>query len=203
MSAPWSMPDRIRAHWRHARLARKVSRLGKGSVFRPPGPVIVGGGRIEIADRVFGRPFIRLEAVESRNSPPEGPLIVIDEQVYLGFHVSVFATRRVEIGPHAYINGHVTIYDHFPPAERDEFRLAAKRGLAVGEVLIGERSWLGWGSVVLPGVRIGKHAVLGANSVAVRSIPDRSVAVGNPAVVVRRYDEALGAWRSVAPETRP
>jgi acetyltransferase-like isoleucine patch superfamily enzyme len=50
--------------------------------------------------------------------------------------------------------------------------------------------------VVLPGVTIGKHVVIGANAVVTRDIPDFSVAVGSPARVVRRYDEALG-WVTV------
>jgi acetyltransferase-like isoleucine patch superfamily enzyme len=63
-------------------------------------------------------------------------------------------------------------------------------------VVIGDGSWLGHGAVVLPGVTIGKHVVIGANSVVTKDIPDVSVAVGSPARVIRQYDETLG-WVNV------
>jgi acetyltransferase-like isoleucine patch superfamily enzyme len=54
-------------------------------------------------------------------------------------------------------------------------------------VRIGDGSWLGFGSVVLPGADIGRHVVIGANSVVTGTIPDYSVAVGAPAKVIRRH----------------
>jgi acetyltransferase-like isoleucine patch superfamily enzyme len=64
-------------------------------------------------------------------------------------------------------------------------------------VSIGDGSWLGHGSVVLPGVTIGQHVVIGANSVVTKDIPDFSVAVGVPAKVIRRFDESRQEWLSV------
>jgi acetyltransferase-like isoleucine patch superfamily enzyme len=64
-------------------------------------------------------------------------------------------------------------------------------------VVIGDGSWLGHGSVVLPGVTIGRHVVIGANSVVTKDIPDFSVAVGVPARVVRRFDESRQEWIQV------
>jgi len=51
------------------------------------------------------------------------------------------------------------------------------------------------GSVVLPNVIIGRGAVIGANSVVTKSVPDHSVAAGVPARILRRYDPDLGEWR--------
>ena len=62
-------------------------------------------------------------------------------------------------------------------------------------VRIGNGSWLGYGTVVLPGADIGEHVVIGANSVVTGTIPSFSVAVGSPAKVVRRY--VNGAWEPV------
>lgn len=63
-------------------------------------------------------------------------------------------------------------------------------------VSIGDGSWLGFGAVVLPGARIGKHVTIGANSVVTGEIPDYSVAVGSPAKVIRRYLDGQG-WVTV------
>ncbi len=59
----------------------------------------------------------------------------------------------------------------------------------VGRVWIGNNVFIGANTTILPDVRIGDNVVIGAGSVVSRSIPDNSVAVGNPARVVKKYDE--------------
>jgi acetyltransferase-like isoleucine patch superfamily enzyme len=56
-------------------------------------------------------------------------------------------------------------------------------------VRIGSGSWLGHGVVVLPGVTIGRHVAVGAQSVVTKDLPDYCVAVGNPARIIRVRDE--------------
>jgi acetyltransferase-like isoleucine patch superfamily enzyme len=51
--------------------------------------------------------------------------------------------------------------------------------------LLREGCWIGANTVILPGVTIGKNAVVGASSVVTKSIPDYAIAVGNPARVIR------------------
>ena len=53
-------------------------------------------------------------------------------------------------------------------------------------VVIGDGSWLGHGTVVLPGATIGRHVVVGANSVVTGHLPDNCVAAGVPAKVLRQ-----------------
>lgn len=52
-------------------------------------------------------------------------------------------------------------------------------------VIIGDGVWIGYGVTILPGVHIGKGSVIGAGAVVAKDIPDWSVAVGNPAKVVK------------------
>ena len=63
-------------------------------------------------------------------------------------------------------------------------------------VEIGEGSWLGENVCVL-GTHIGKHCVIGANSVVTKDIPDYSVAVGIPAKVIKRFDLESKSWRRI------
>lgn len=53
-------------------------------------------------------------------------------------------------------------------------------------VEIGDDVWIGGGSIILPGVSIGKNCTIGAGSVVTKSIPDNSIAYGNPCRVVRK-----------------
>ncbi len=56
-------------------------------------------------------------------------------------------------------------------------------------VHICEGAWVGAGSTVLPGVTVGKHAIVGAASVVTKDVPDYAVAVGNPAKVIKYLDK--------------
>ena len=53
-------------------------------------------------------------------------------------------------------------------------------------ITIGDNCWIGGGATILPGVSIGSGCTIGAGSVVVHDIPDNSVAVGNPAKVVKK-----------------
>ena len=55
-------------------------------------------------------------------------------------------------------------------------------------VTIGEDCWIGGGAILCPGVKIGHRCIIGAGSVVTKDIPDNSVAVGNPAKVIRKVD---------------
>jgi acetyltransferase-like isoleucine patch superfamily enzyme len=62
-----------------------------------------------------------------------------------------------------------------------------------GSVEIGEGSWLGENVCVI-GASIGRHCVIGANSVVTKDIPDYCVAVGSPASVIKTYDFDQKKW---------
>jgi acetyltransferase-like isoleucine patch superfamily enzyme len=59
-------------------------------------------------------------------------------------------------------------------------------------ITIGSDTWLGGGAIVLPGVTIGEHCVVGAGAVVTRDVPPYCVAAGNPARVVRRLPRPDG-----------
>lgn len=59
----------------------------------------------------------------------------------------------------------------------------------IAPVVIGRNTWIGQNVIILPGVSIGRHCVIGANSVVNRSIPDYSLAAGSPARVIKEIAE--------------
>ncbi len=69
-----------------------------------------------------------------------------------------------------------------------------RQGFKAEQVVIGRNVWVGSNSVILPGVKIGDNSVIGAGSTVVDDIPAYSVAVGNPARVVKRHDPKTGQW---------
>lgn len=68
------------------------------------------------------------------------------------------------------------------------------QGVTTNPIHIGDASWIGANVTVVPGVQIGKHVIVAAGSVVTKNIPDYSVAVGNPARVIKQYDFQTNSW---------
>jgi len=58
------------------------------------------------------------------------------------------------------------------------------------DVVIGDDAWIGTGAIILPGIRIGEGAIVGAGSVVTRDVPPRAIVAGVPARVIKRFDGA-------------
>jgi len=56
-------------------------------------------------------------------------------------------------------------------------------------IVIEDNVWLGGGAIVLPGVRIGRNAVVGAGAVVTRDVAANTVVAGNPARVIREIEQ--------------
>lgn len=107
--------------------------------------------------------------------------------------------ESIEIGENTAIAANVTITDiHHPyndiatPIERQD--------LVVKPVKIGRDCKIYNNAVILPGTVIGNHVSVGANSVVSGVIPDYSVVVGAPAIIVKRYDYLSKTWRKTNKE---
>lgn len=68
------------------------------------------------------------------------------------------------------------------------------QGVSTATIVVKEETWIGANAVVVAGVTIGKHCIIAGGSVVTKDIPDYSVAVGNPARVVKTYNHDTGEW---------
>jgi len=73
--------------------------------------------------------------------------------------------------------------------------------LDIRPVVIEDEAHIGANSVVLAGIRIGTRCQIGAGSVVTKDIPPYSVAVGNPARVIKQYNHETKLWESVNKKT--
>jgi acetyltransferase-like isoleucine patch superfamily enzyme len=64
----------------------------------------------------------------------------------------------------------------------------------IAPIRIGRGSWIGQNVVILPGVTIGEFSIIGANSVVTQSIPDRCIAIGAPAKIIKTWDNNTKNW---------
>lgn len=65
------------------------------------------------------------------------------------------------------------------------------------QITISDDVWIGSNTVITAGVTLGKHCIIGAGSVVTKDIPEFSVAVGNPAKVIKKYNHITGIWERV------
>jgi acetyltransferase-like isoleucine patch superfamily enzyme len=69
-------------------------------------------------------------------------------------------------------------------------------------IIIEDEAWIGTHCVIVGNIRIGRHSVVGSNSVVTHSIPDYCVAVGAPARIIKRYEPERDAWLSTDKDGR-
>jgi acetyltransferase-like isoleucine patch superfamily enzyme len=125
------------------------------------------------------------------------PVVTIGDRCLIGRGSGIVGHFSISIGNDVWTGHHVYITDQNHGYE-DVTRPISQQTQPELPVVIGDGSWLGFGSVVLPGVTIGKHCVIGANAVVTNDIPDYCVAVGVPAKVIRRYDAQQEKWIAVS-----
>lgn len=125
----------------------------------------------------------------------------LGEGSYVAAPISGAAFDQVVIGKNVYINsnallmarGGITIEDNVMIAANAQIisnnhDLYDLQILTCKPVVIKESAWIGAGATILPGVCIGKHAIVGAASVVTKDVPDYAVVVGSPAKVVKELD---------------
>jgi maltose O-acetyltransferase len=110
-----------------------------------------------------------------------GTNIELGERVFFNFNCDVLDVCPVRIGDYTLFGPGVQILTPVHPLD-PELRRRQEYGKPVE---IGADVWVGGGALILPGVRVGARAVIGAGSVVTRDVPEGVFAAGNPCRVVR------------------
>ena len=125
--------------------------------------------------------------------------LIIGSRTRIGFTSHIIATRRVVIGNNVEIASNVYLSDNMHGYEDVDMPIRDQSIVQKNEVIIGDDTWLGENVCVL-GAKVGRHCVIGANSVVTKDIPDYCVVVGAPARIIKRYDFETKAWRKTNPK---
>jgi acetyltransferase-like isoleucine patch superfamily enzyme len=148
-------------------------------------PVIDGSGTIRIGKRFVVRGRVAAAEIAARKSGR----IEIGDRTFLNQGAVIAAEGLVKIGDDCQIGDFSAIYDsnyhRLEPDQPDQAR----------PVTIGNNVWLGRNVLVLPGSEIGDHTVVAAQSVVRGILPDRVLAAGNPAKVIRKLENIPDGWR--------
>ena len=122
-----------------------------------------------------------------------GKSIFIGDDVIVGLNCTFVDNAEIHIGNRVMIAPNVQIYTASHPTLPQERLIDNWEGVSptyfrtyAKPVTIEDNVWIGGGAIILPGVTIGKNAVIGAGSVVNKSIPENCVAAGNPCKVIKK-----------------
>lgn len=115
--------------------------------------------------------------------PPRRDKIRIGSGTYVNRYTIFDGHERLHIGRHVMIGP----YCYFTDGDHGTAPGSSVQSqpMRVAPTIIEDEAWIGARVTVLPGVRIGKGAVVGAGAVVTRDVPDYAIAVGVPARVIR------------------
>lgn len=132
----------------------------------------------------------------------QGGRIDIGDFCYVGENSKIWSASEIIIRSHVLISHNVNIHDNISHPISSGMRLKDfKRILGIENypveqfdlnpksILIKEKAWIGFNSIILKGVTVGEGAIIGAGSVVTKDVPDWTIVAGNPAKIIRKIQE--------------
>ncbi len=122
------------------------------------------------------------------------PRITIGSRVTSTGMLTIAAMQQVTIEEDVMFATNVLISDGMHGFENANEPYKYQQMSQIAPVVVKRGCWIGQNVVIMPGVTIGELSIIGANSVVTKSIPDRCIALGAPARVVKTWDVRAQAW---------
>lgn len=126
----------------------------------------------------------RVELLYEWNGQHFFPELIIGSHVNIGQNLHLVCTNRIVIEDNVVMSGNVTILDNAHITDDNTLSIL-QQGIITKPVHIKEGAFIGINVVIMPGVTIGKHAIVGASAVVTKDIPDYATAVGIPARIIK------------------
>ena len=115
-----------------------------------------------------------------------GDQIHIGDKSFINFNVSMIDLGEIRIGNRVLIGPGTGLFTAIHPIDPEIRATGIEKGI---NITIEDDVWIGGNVTILPGVKIGRGAIIGAGSVVTKDIPEMTIAAGNPAKVIRKITE--------------
>lgn len=150
---------------------------------------------ISIGENVYVGPDVWFNVTPSLN--PSEAKVVLGRGCKIGRRATISAKNWISLGADVLLGPNVLIMDHNHEFSDPLAPIHAQGVTEGGRITIEENCWLGYGAAIVCGhseLILGRNSIVGANSVVTRSVPPFSIVAGNPARVVKRFDQPTGEW---------
>ena len=161
------------------------------------GCVVIGKENMYIGENTWFGTGCEVYAYNSHLGQKLTSCLSVGNNVRITARCRITCAGETVIGNDVLIAPDVFITDHNHGMNPEVSGGYSPQALIVKNVHIDDGVWLGQRVTVLPGVVIGKHSIIGANSVVTHSIPEYCMAVGNPARVIKRWNHATKEWEKI------
>jgi acetyltransferase-like isoleucine patch superfamily enzyme len=149
--------------------------------------IILGSKNISLGKRVRIYPSVRMETFNNSN-------LIIHDNVGIAQNVQITCSDIdlvISRGTVILANSFITNIDHL----YEDLNLPIlDQNISIKKTFIGENCFIGIGSSIQAGTILGRHCIVGANSVVRGIFPDYSVIVGSPAKIIKKYNSTLQQW---------
>ena len=174
---------------------RRYKKIGKNSVIYPPKLTGKYMNHVSVGEDTQILPFSRIQCFPEDDQHTQ---IEIGSHCMFGYFTTILCggDATVKIGDHVLMASHIliTAENHgMDPSLDLSYREQPLEGKSIS---IGDGCWIGEKVIILPGVKIGEKAIIGAGSVVTKDIPPCTIAVGNPARVVKRWNSLEKCWET-------
>lgn len=172
-------------------LKKKFNHIGENTFIGRPLQIDNRGGVINVGDNTYILDYCRINNFMCGEKDVE---IRIGNNCHIGYYFTLLNASKVYIGDNVLFASHVLVTSENHGVDPESELAYVDQRLSASSVSIGDGCWIGEKVCILPGVTIGKKCIIGAGSVVTKSIPDYSIAVGNPAKVIKKYNFNTHRW---------